>query len=95
MTKLFNLDLRTISEHLQTIFKNGELQEDSVIRKFRSTAADRDILQDSGSISAETVRIHAESEFEKYRIVQDRLFESDFDRAVKEIEAHQKPEGEK
>jgi len=57
--------------------------------------ADRDILQNSGSISAETARIHAESEFEKYRIVQDRLFESDFDRAVKEIEASQKPEGEK
>jgi hypothetical protein len=57
--------------------------------------ADRDILQNSGSISAEAARIHAESEFEKYRIVQDRLFESDFDRAVKEIEASQKPEGEK
>lgn len=43
-------------------------------------AADREILQDAGKVSAEVARAHAESEFEKYRIVQDRLFVSDFDR---------------
>jgi hypothetical protein len=43
---------------------------------------ERDILQDSGKISAEIAREHAESEFERYRIVQDRLFESDFDKDV-------------
>jgi hypothetical protein len=41
---------------------------------------DRDILQDAGRISARIAQEHAESEFEKYRIVQDRLFESDFDK---------------
>jgi hypothetical protein len=46
------------------------------------TAADREILRDSGKITAEIAKAHAESEFEKYRIVQDRLFESDFDRLV-------------
>lgn len=43
-------------------------------------AAAREILQDAGRVSAEVARAHAESEFEKYRIVQDRLFVSDFDR---------------
>ena len=46
------------------------------------TVWDREILQDNGKISAELAKMHAESEFEKYRIVQDRLYESDFDRFV-------------
>ena len=45
---------------------------------------DRDVLQDAGKITAEIAKAHAESEFEKYRIVQDRLFESDFDRLIKQ-----------
>jgi hypothetical protein len=40
------------------------------------------VLQDAGKVTAEIARAHAESEFEKYRIVQDRLFQSDFDRLV-------------
>lgn len=43
---------------------------------------DREILQDAGKVSAELAKTHAESEFEKYRIVQDRLFKSDFDRMI-------------
>jgi hypothetical protein len=39
-----------------------------------------DILKGKGRISAEQAKQYAETEFEKYRIVQDRLFESDFDR---------------
>ena len=50
-------------------------------------ATDREVLQDAGKVTAEIARAHAESEFEKYRIVQDRLFESDFDRLLKQIEA--------
>lgn len=46
---------------------------------------DREILQDSGKISAKLAQTHAESEFEKYRVIQDRLFESDFDKAIKEL----------
>ena len=45
-------------------------------------ATDRSVLQDAGRVTAEIAKAHAESEFEKYRVVQDRLFESDFDRAV-------------
>jgi hypothetical protein len=47
---------------------------------------DREILQDAGKVTAELAKTHAESEFEKYRIVQDRLFVSDFDAAVLELE---------
>ena len=46
---------------------------------------DREILQDAGRVTAELAKTHAESEFEKYRIVQDRLFESDFDRMLKQL----------
>jgi len=48
-------------------------------------ATDREILQDAGKVTAEIARAHAESEFEKYRIIQDRLFESDFDRMLKQL----------
>ena len=44
---------------------------------------ERDILEHPGKVSKEVAKAFAESEFEKYRIVQDRLFESDFDRHVK------------
>ncbi|MBI9018880.1 MAG: virulence RhuM family protein [Phycisphaerae bacterium] len=49
-------------------------------------ATDREILQDAGKVTAEIARAHAESEFEKYRIIQDRFFESDFDRMTKKLE---------
>ncbi len=47
---------------------------------------DREILQDAGKVTAELAKAHAESEFEKYRIIQDRLYESDFDRELKKLE---------
>lgn len=77
-----------------------DLAEDRAKRKIPMTMEDwakrldaflefteRDILQNSGKVSAEIAKAHAESEFEKYRIVQDQLFESDFDRIVKQIES--------
>ncbi|PJE55212.1 virulence RhuM family protein [Marinomonas sp. BSi20584] len=48
---------------------------------------DRDILTNAGSISAKIAKDFAESEFEKYRVVQDRLFESDFDKMIKKVES--------
>ncbi|MFN0251107.1 MAG: virulence RhuM family protein [Kofleriaceae bacterium] len=74
-----------------------DVAEDMAIRKLPMTmqdwevrlnrflaATDREVLQDAGRVTAEIARAHAESEFEKYRIVQDRLFQSDFDRVVTE-----------
>lgn len=46
----------------------------------------RGVLQNAGSVSRKDAIRHAESEFEKYRIVQDRLYESDFDKLVEETE---------
>ncbi len=55
-------------------------------------ADDREILQNSGKVTALIAKSFAESEFEKYRIVQDRLFESDFDKEIKHLEGkHDKP----
>jgi hypothetical protein len=45
-----------------------------------------------GKVTAEIAKAHAMSEFEKYRIVQDRLFESDFDRLLKQIESGDTPD---
>lgn len=80
-----------------------ELAEERAMRKIPMTMEDwakrldgflefteRDVLQDSGRVSAEMAKAHAESEFEKYRIIQDKLFESDFDKAVKRLEASKK-----
>jgi hypothetical protein len=163
MGVLYDVNVRTINEHLKKIFTDNELQEESVIRKFRITAADaekqhmglttwkdapegkiqkfdvsiaknylttheiaqlqrlvnayldiaedmalrqmpmtmadweerlnrfiaatdRDILQDAGKVTAEIAKAHAISEFEKYRIVQDRCYESDFDKQLKALE---------
>lgn len=76
-----------------------DVAEDMALRKMPMTmqdwetrlnkfieATDREILQDAGRVTTEIAKAHAESEFEKYRIIQDRLFESDFDRLLKQIE---------
>ncbi len=82
-----------------------DVAEDMALRKIPMTmqdwegrlnrfieATDRKILQDAGKVTAEIASAHAESEFEKYRIAQDRLFESDFDRSVKQLESAAKPD---
>ena len=47
------------------------------------------LLKDAGKVSAEIAKLHAETEFEKYRIIQDKLFMSDFDRFILELESKQ------
>ncbi len=76
-----------------------ELAEDRARRKIPMSMEDwatrldkflefdeRDVLQSAGKISAKIAKDYAESEFEKYRIIQDRRFESDFDKQVKALE---------
>lgn len=46
---------------------------------------EREILQNAGKVSAIIAQEHAFSEFEKFRIVQDRLYESDFDKMIKQV----------
>ena len=45
-------------------------------------ATERAILQDAGKVTAAIAKAHAETEFEKYRITQDQLYQSDFDRLI-------------
>ena len=51
---------------------------------------DADILTHKGTVTAEIAKAFAESEFEKYRVIQDRLYESDFDRMLRQIEEAEK-----
>lgn len=53
-------------------------------------ADDREVLNDAGKITAEIAKTKAETEFEKYRIIQDQLFVSDFDKYLLELEEHEK-----
>lgn len=52
------------------------------------------LLKDAGKVSAEIARLHALSEFEKYRVIQDRMFLSDYDRFLLEMEAKKEETGE-
>jgi len=51
---------------------------------------EKDILKNAGKVTQAIAKSFAESEFEKYRIIQDKLFESDFDKAVKKLPAPDK-----
>ena len=53
-------------------------------------ADDREVLRDAGKITAEIAKAKAETEFEKYRVIQDRLFMSDFDKYMLELEDNAK-----
>lgn len=53
-----------------------------------------EILMGPGKVSQEQAKLHAESEFEQYRIVQDRLFQSDFDRLILQLEKKNKEDGD-
>lgn len=63
------------------VHRGGSEEEETTIRKFQivQTECPRQVNRE---VTAEITKAHAESEFEKYRIVQDRLFKSDFDKLV-------------
>ena len=85
MATLFDCSTDNIGVHLKNIFEIGELDKDSVTEKISATAADgknylTQFYKLDAIISAEQAKEFAETEFEKYRVIQDRLFESDFDK---------------
>ena len=85
MATLFDCSTDNIGVHLKNIFESGELDKDSVTEKISATAADgknylTQFYKLDAIISAEQAKEFAETEFEKYRVIQDRLFESDFDK---------------
>ena len=76
-----NMTLR----HIPLTMQDWEKRLNSFIEMF-----DYGILQDAGKVSAEIAKLHAETEFEKYRVIQDRLFMSDFDKYMLELEENRK-----
>ena len=132
MAVLFDVDVRTVNEHLKNVYEQGEVTPAATIRKFRivQTEGKREVVRnvdfynldaiisvgyrvnsvratqfrqwatrvlrefaikgyvlDNGKVTAQIAKDFAESEFEKYRIMQDRLFESDFDKVIRQLES--------
>ncbi|MBQ9237233.1 MAG: virulence RhuM family protein [Prevotella sp.] len=71
---------RMAKRHIPMTMEDWAKQIDTIL-----AAGGNEVLQAAGSVSAEEAKEHAETEFEKYRIVQDRLFQSDFDRYLGEL----------
>lgn len=65
------------NRHIPLTMEDWEKRLNSFIEMF-----EYGLLEDAGKVTTEIAKLHAETEFEKYRIVQDRLFESDFDRFI-------------
>ena len=71
--------------HIPLTMQDWEKRLNSFIEMF-----EYGILKDAGKVSAEIAKLHAETEFEKYRIIQDRLFMSDYDKYLLELEENAK-----
>ena len=71
---------RMAKRHIPMTMEDWARQIDTIL-----AAGGNDVLQNPGTVSAEQAKQHAETEFEKYRIIQDRLFQSDFDRFLGEL----------
>ena len=117
--ELYNTSKQDISYHLSNIFKELELEQNSVVKNYLTTASDgkkyktnyynldavisvgyrvntdraiqfrrwaTNVLKDAGKISHEIAKEKAFSEFEKYRVVQDKLYKSDFDKLIESSE---------
>lgn len=76
---------RMAKRHIPMTMEDWAKQIDTIL-----AAGGNEVLQTQGRITAEEAKEHAETEFEKYRIIQDRLFLSDFDRFLGELPFEQK-----
>ena len=100
MSELYGVTVPAINQHLKRLIADTELEENSAIKKYLITASDgknyqtkhynfqaiRKVLKDAGRVSTELAKTHAETEFEKFRLSQDRLYTSDFDRFLESLE---------
>ena len=71
---------RMANRHIPMTMEDWAKQIDVILAAGRN-----DVLQTSGSVTAEQAKEYAETEFEKYRIIQDRLYQSDFDKFIGEL----------
>ena len=81
---------RIVSAYLDLAEDRAERHIPMTMEDWFLMADDREVLQDSGKITAEIAKEKAETEFEKYRVIQDRLYMSDFDKYLLELEENAK-----
>lgn len=77
---------RMAKRHIPMTMEDWAKRIDTIL-----TAGGNEVLQTTGLVSAEQAKEHAETEFEKYRIIQDRLFQSDFDRFMDALPFEEDP----
>ncbi|MCI7493616.1 MAG: hypothetical protein MSA91_12630 [Lachnobacterium sp.] len=86
ISQLFDVDRSVITKHLSNIFKEGELNENSTCANFAQVADNGKAYNYKFYSLAAIAKEFAESEFEKYRVIQDSLYESDFDKLMNDME---------
>ena len=77
---------RMAKRHIPMTMEDWAKRIDTIL-----AAGGNEVLQTAGQVSAEQAKEHAETEFEKYRIIQDRLFKSDFDRFMDALPFEEDP----
>jgi hypothetical protein len=77
---------RMAKRHIPMTMEDWAKRIDTIL-----AAGGNEVLQTSGQVTAEQAKEHAETEFEKYRIIQDRLFQSDFDRYMDALPFEEEP----
>lgn len=90
---LYDVEISTINEHIKKIFSDSELEVDATIRNFRivQTEGLRQVNREVKHYSLQMIiaKAFVESEFEKYRVIQDKLFKSDFDKLIEGIKSEE------
>ena len=77
---------RMAKRHIPMTMEDWAKRIDTIL-----AAGGNEVLQTTGQVSGEQAKEHAETEFEKYRIIQDRLFQSDFDRFMDALPFEEDP----
>ena len=86
ISRLFDVDRSVVTKHLSNIFKEGELDENSTCANFAQVADNGKTYNYKFYSLTAIAKEFAESEFEKYRVIQDSLYESDFDKLMNDME---------
>jgi len=93
MAELYGVEVNAVNEHIKKIYEDKELVEDSTIRKFRivQNEGNRQVSRDINHYNLQMIiavgfKVNNErvAQFEKYRVVQDKLYKNDFDKLLEE-----------
>ena len=81
VTMYLDYATRQARRHIPMTMEDWKTKLDAFLR-----FNDADVLQDKGKVTAAIAKTFAESEFEKYRVIQDSLYQSDFDRLLNSVD---------